>query len=207
MAVGTSQSPRTPTPPTEPTGGSRPYSHPPGRLSAGDAAHPGARLSLKEGPRENPEARRFDLACIQDDFDTLPRHRPPDRPGTTSHLAQATRLALRKTLSEFAADRVCLPCSSAERAFPVTGAGGAVRRVQRPGVENRTILDMINFCPPSTPITARRALKNVLQTRRVYQSRGHRFFCSPGCDGAPSRYRRNLWQICWFPSRSSGAAR
>ncbi len=26
---------------------------------------------------------------------------------------------------------------------------------------------MINFCPPSTPITARRALKNALQSRRV----------------------------------------
>jgi hypothetical protein len=38
-----------------------------------------------------------------------------------------------------AADKVCLPCSSAERAFPVTGAGGAVRRVQQPGVENRSI--------------------------------------------------------------------
>jgi hypothetical protein len=37
-------------------------------------------------------------------------------------------------------------------------------------VENRTIPDMINFCPLSTPITARRALKNVLQSRRVYQS-------------------------------------
>jgi len=24
---------------------------------------------------------------------------------------------------------------------------------------------MINFCPPSTPITARKALKNVLQSR------------------------------------------
>jgi len=32
---------------------------------------------------------------------------------------------------------------------------------------NRTILDMINFCPLSTPITARRALKNVLQSRRA----------------------------------------
>src|SRR6266702_2788207 len=38
-----------------------------------------------------------------------------------------------------AADRVCLPCLSAERAFPVAGAGGAVRRVQQPGVENRSI--------------------------------------------------------------------
>jgi len=43
------------------------------------------------------------------------------------------------------------------------------------GVENRTILDMISFCPLSTPITARRALKNVLQSRRVYQSSRRRF--------------------------------
>ena len=39
---------------------------------------------------------------------------------------------------------------------------------------------MINFCPAGGPITARRALKNVLQSRRVYQSCGRRFFCSPG---------------------------
>jgi hypothetical protein len=31
---------------------------------------------------------------------------------------------------------------------------------------------MINFCPPGTPITARRALKNALQSRRVYLSSG-----------------------------------
>jgi hypothetical protein len=31
----------------------------------------------------------------------------------------------------------------------------------------RSFLDMINFCPPSTPITARKALKNVLQSRRA----------------------------------------
>jgi len=43
----------------------------------------------------------------------------------------------------------------------------------------RTIHDMINFWPPSTPITARRALKNVLQSPRVYQSRGRRFLYSP----------------------------
>jgi len=42
-------------------------------------------------------------------------------------------------------------------------------------VENRTIPDMINFCPPGTPITARKASKNVLQSRRVDQSRGRRF--------------------------------
>jgi hypothetical protein len=47
-----------------------------------------------------------------------------------------------------------------------------------------SILDMINFCPPGTPITARRALKNVLQTRRVYQSSGRPFFYSPRCDRA-----------------------
>ena len=41
--------------------------------------------------------------------------------------------------SAHAADRVCLRCLSAERAFPVAGAGGAVRRVQQPGVENRSI--------------------------------------------------------------------
>jgi len=35
---------------------------------------------------------------------------------------------------------------------------------------------MINFCPPGTPIMARKALKNVLQTRRVYQSSERRFF-------------------------------
>ena len=43
---------------------------------------------------------------------------------------------------------------------------------------------MINFCPPGTPITAWRVLKNVLQSRRVYQSSGRRFFYSPGCDRA-----------------------
>jgi hypothetical protein len=37
-----------------------------------------------------------------------------------------------------------------------------------PRVVNRTIPDMINFGPPGTPITARRALKNVLSSRRVY---------------------------------------
>ncbi len=47
-------------------------------------------------------------------------------------------------------------------------------------VGNRTILDMINFCPPGTPIAARRALKNVLQSRRVYQPGQDRFFVSPG---------------------------
>ena len=39
---------------------------------------------------------------------------------------------------------------------------------------------MINFCPPGTPITTRMMLKNVLQSRRVYQSGGRRFFYSPG---------------------------
>lgn len=34
-----------------------------------------------------------------------------------------------------AADRVFLPCSSAEQAFPVAGAGGPVRRVQQLGVQ------------------------------------------------------------------------
>ena len=52
------------------------------------------------------------------------------------------------------------------------------------GVVNRTIFNMINFCQPGTPITARRALQNVLQSRRVYQSSGHRFFYSPRCDRA-----------------------
>jgi hypothetical protein len=47
-------------------------------------------------------------------------------------------------------------------------------------VENRTILDMINFCPLSTPITARKALKNVLQSRRVYQSSRRRFSTAAG---------------------------
>jgi hypothetical protein len=37
-------------------------------------------------------------------------------------------------------------------------------------VENRTIPERINFCPPSTPITALKALTNVLQSRRIYQS-------------------------------------
>ena len=41
---------------------------------------------------------------------------------------------------------------------------------------------MINFCPPGSPITARRALKNMLQTRRVNQSRVRRFFYSPRCN-------------------------
>ncbi len=50
---------------------------------------------------------------------------------------------------------------------------------------------MINFCPPGTPITAWRVLKNVLQSRRVYQSSGRRFFYSPGCDRALSRYLRS----------------
>jgi len=36
---------------------------------------------------------------------------------------------------------------------------------------NRTIPDMINFCPPGTPITARKALKNVLQNLGVQQVR------------------------------------
>jgi hypothetical protein len=40
--------------------------------------------------------------------------------------------------------------------------GKPMRREPR-GVANRTILDMINFRPPGTPITARRALQNVLQ--------------------------------------------
>ncbi len=35
------------------------------------------------------------------------------------------------------------------------------------GVENRTILNMINFCPPGAPITAWQVLKNVLPSRRV----------------------------------------
>jgi hypothetical protein len=39
---------------------------------------------------------------------------------------------------------------------------------QTRGVGNRSILDMINFCPPGTPITTRRALQNVLQNRRVH---------------------------------------
>ena len=39
---------------------------------------------------------------------------------------------------------------------------------------------MINFCPPGTPIAARWALKNVLQSRRVYQPGRDRFFYSPG---------------------------
>ena len=39
---------------------------------------------------------------------------------------------------------------------------------------------MINFCPPGTPITTLKALENVLQSRRVYQSCGRRFFYSPG---------------------------
>jgi hypothetical protein len=51
---------------------------------------------------------------------------------------------------------------------------------------------MINFCPPGIPITARRALKNVLQSRRIYQSRGRRFFHSPRCDRALPRYLRYL---------------
>ena len=38
---------------------------------------------------------------------------------------------------------------------------------------------MINFCPSDAGIKARRALKNVLQTRRVHQSTGCRFFYSP----------------------------
>jgi hypothetical protein len=56
------------------------------------------------------------------------------------------------------------------------------------------VLDMINFCPPSTSITPRRALKNVLQSRHVYQSSGRRLFHSLGCDrsypdtsGAPGK--------------------
>ena len=51
---------------------------------------------------------------------------------------------------------------------------------------------MINFCPPGTPITAPRALKNVLQSRRAYQSRARRFSYSrsipascPGTSDAP----------------------
>ena len=62
------------------------------------------------------------------------------------------------------------------------------------GVENRTILNMINFCPLSPPITARRTLKNALQSRRVYQSRGRRFFYSPRCDRPTLRYLRSPWQ-------------
>ena len=66
---------------------------------------------------------------------------------------------------------------------------------------------MINFCPPGTPIIARRALENVLQTRRAYQSSGRRFFYGPRCDrdtlvvpsldravslaGRPDRHRRH----------------
>jgi len=53
---------------------------------------------------------------------------------------------------------------------------------------NRTILDVINFCPPGDPITARMASKNVLQTRRVYQSRRRRFSYSPRCDRTRLRY-------------------
>jgi Resolvase, N terminal domain len=49
---------------------------------------------------------------------------------------------------------------------------------------------MINFCPPGTPNTARRALENVLQSRRVYQSRRRPFFYSPRCDHALPRYLR-----------------
>jgi Resolvase, N terminal domain len=45
---------------------------------------------------------------------------------------------------------------------------------------------MINFCAPSPPVTAWRALKNVLQSRRVYQSSGRRFSYSPGVT-APHR--------------------
>ena len=45
---------------------------------------------------------------------------------------------------------------------------------------------MINFCLPGIPITAWRALKNVLQTRRVYQSRRRRFFTVPRGDRTPS---------------------
>jgi len=45
---------------------------------------------------------------------------------------------------------------------------------------------MISFCPPGTPITARRALENVLQSRRVYQSRGRWFLLqSPGVTASP----------------------
>src|SRR5712675_454618 len=51
---------------------------------------------------------------------------------------------------------------------------------------------MINFCPPGTPITVRKALKNVLQSRRVYQSRRRRFFYSPRCDRAHPDTSRSL---------------
>jgi hypothetical protein len=37
-----------------------------------------------------------------------------------------------------------------------------MQRCEPRGVENRTIPDMINFCPPGAPITARRVLENVL---------------------------------------------
>ena len=49
---------------------------------------------------------------------------------------------------------------------------------------------MINFCPPGSPITARRALKNMLQTRRVNQFRVRRFFTVPGVTVSPPRYLR-----------------
>ena len=46
------------------------------------------------------------------------------------------------------------------------------------GVENRTILDMINFCPPDTPITVWKALTNVLQPWGVQQVQERRFLHS-----------------------------
>jgi len=67
-----------------------------------------------------------------------------------------------------------LKASRSSFARPVNHAAAAALYV------NRTIHNVINFCPPGTPIAARKALKNVLQSRRVYQPGRDRFFYSPG---------------------------
>jgi hypothetical protein len=84
---------------------------------------------------------------------------------------------------------------------------GLTARGCPPSVVNGTILDMINFCPPGTPITARRALKNVLQTRHVYQTSGRPFFYSPRCDRALPRYLQRPPATSWPPSRPCGPGR
>jgi hypothetical protein len=75
-----------------------------------------------------------------------------------------------------------------ERSRPTPAARSKCRRGAS---RKRTILHMINFCSPGPGITARKALKNVLQSRRVYQSSGRRFFYSPRRDRARLRYLRS----------------
>jgi hypothetical protein len=58
-----------------------------------------------------------------------------------------------------------MPSGSRPQDYPLPVAVSACRE---------SILDMINFPPPGALITARRVLENVLQSRRVYQSRGRR---------------------------------